>query len=424
MSADRFPTIASMTGLQAALNARPSKYKTVFWDDFSSKSNGALGTAGSGQSWSMTGAGTLTVSSGKAVNNGSTSYMSLDSATETIRKMSAKWTFQAGDTGAVVVLITGPTNATLLGGSAYIHVICSRSSMSVQVYTAGAVVNPANNTYTFNPPLPADGVTELTLSCELVGTTLIVALPDGRIFSLTDSRFVAGGRAIWEIDAWNGSGTLAEPRFMQVSAFSRTATEPIAPYVTREETAQMIAASNSLRSKEHIFTPAVTGWHRIVVGTGNYVSGLCMISGKGAFLGSGSADVLFSYHMNPYEQGMINNINSGAVNNSSISQVRTSFSAGVTNLDININTAGVPLSIIVFGLNTGLIPSVIASGVTAGTAPMTYNFNKAAMYWGQGSPEGVQSAVAGSLYINYNGGAGTTLYVKESGIGSTGWIAK
>lgn len=43
---------------------------------------------------------------------------------------------------------------------------------------------------------------------------------------------------------------------------------------------------------------------------------------------------------------------------------------------------------------------------------------------GQDSPEGVVTAIRGSLYLRTNGGAGTTLYVKESGTGNTGWVAK
>lgn len=43
---------------------------------------------------------------------------------------------------------------------------------------------------------------------------------------------------------------------------------------------------------------------------------------------------------------------------------------------------------------------------------------------GAGTPEGVLSAPVGSLYTRTDGGAGTTLYVKESGTGNTGWIAK
>lgn len=41
-----------------------------------------------------------------------------------------------------------------------------------------------------------------------------------------------------------------------------------------------------------------------------------------------------------------------------------------------------------------------------------------------GSPEGVLTAPVGSLYTRTDGGAGSTLYVKESGSGNTGWVAK
>lgn len=42
---------------------------------------------------------------------------------------------------------------------------------------------------------------------------------------------------------------------------------------------------------------------------------------------------------------------------------------------------------------------------------------------GTGSPEGVKTAIVGSRYTRTDGGAGTTLYVKESGSGNTGWVA-
>lgn len=44
---------------------------------------------------------------------------------------------------------------------------------------------------------------------------------------------------------------------------------------------------------------------------------------------------------------------------------------------------------------------------------------------GTGSPAGVVIANQGTLYLRTDGGAGTTLYVKESGNGlSSGWVAK
>jgi hypothetical protein len=51
-------------------------------------------------------------------------------------------------------------------------------------------------------------------------------------------------------------------------------------------------------------------------------------------------------------------------------------------------------------------------------------WNGNVIQWGTGSPEGVVSAYVGSLYLRLDGGASTTLYVKQSGTGNTGWAAK
>lgn len=49
---------------------------------------------------------------------------------------------------------------------------------------------------------------------------------------------------------------------------------------------------------------------------------------------------------------------------------------------------------------------------------------EAAIIYGNGSPEGVVTAPVGALFTRSDGGAGTTLYIKESGTGNTGWVAK
>lgn len=46
------------------------------------------------------------------------------------------------------------------------------------------------------------------------------------------------------------------------------------------------------------------------------------------------------------------------------------------------------------------------------------------VFSGSGSPEGVVSAGIGSLYMRTDGGASTSIYVKESGTAATGWVAK
>lgn len=43
---------------------------------------------------------------------------------------------------------------------------------------------------------------------------------------------------------------------------------------------------------------------------------------------------------------------------------------------------------------------------------------------GTGTPEGVVTAPIGALFLRLDGGATTTLYVKTSGTGNTGWTGK
>jgi hypothetical protein len=56
----------------------------------------------------------------------------------------------------------------------------------------------------------------------------------------------------------------------------------------------------------------------------------------------------------------------------------------------------------------------------------TLNHDVSTIRWttGSGSPDGVVTANVGSLYSRSDGGAGTSLYVKESGTGNIGWVAK
>lgn len=44
--------------------------------------------------------------------------------------------------------------------------------------------------------------------------------------------------------------------------------------------------------------------------------------------------------------------------------------------------------------------------------------------FGTGAPNGAVAAPVGAIYTRQDGGANTTLYVKESGTGNTGWVAK
>jgi hypothetical protein len=60
--------------------------------------------------------------------------------------------------------------------------------------------------------------------------------------------------------------------------------------------------------------------------------------------------------------------------------------------------------------------SVTVSGViTVGGVTITVGAN---------TPESVVTANVGSIFLRTNGSTGTTLYIKETGTGNTGWVAK
>lgn len=82
-----------------------------------------------------------------------------------------------------------------------------------------------------------------------------------------------------------------------------------------------------------------------------------------------------------------------------------------------------------FGPTGGFVVSNSSSTADSGTGTVNVTagyYQNAGVFWssGAGSPEGAVTAPVGSLYSRTNGGAGTSLYVKESGAGNTGWVGK
>lgn len=70
--------------------------------------------------------------------------------------------------------------------------------------------------------------------------------------------------------------------------------------------------------------------------------------------------------------------------------------------------------------------SILHDGFYAATDGITLTNGTTAVLavTGANTPEGAVTAPVGSLFLRNNGGANTTLYVKESGAGNTGWVAK
>lgn len=67
----------------------------------------------------------------------------------------------------------------------------------------------------------------------------------------------------------------------------------------------------------------------------------------------------------------------------------------------------------------------IRTGVSGGPAKLWLHATASvSLTTGAGTPEGSIVAQVGSIHLRTDGGASTTFYVKETGVGNTGWVAK
>jgi len=109
-------------------------------------------------------------------------------------------------------------------------------------------------------------------------------------------------------------------------------------------------------------------------------------------------------------------------NNTPIGGLRfgTQDAAGVFSNQVEISAWG---GYVKLNANVPITGNLVISTVGNG---IDFSATSSGMIWrtGTGTPEGSVTASVGSLYTRSDGGASTTLYVKESGTGNTGWVAK
>ena len=100
---------------------------------------------------------------------------------------------------------------------------------------------------------------------------------------------------------------------------------------------------------------------------------------------------------------------------------------GSDNLRVVRYTSGGIYEAIPFEISVNSDVKLYSGNLVIGTSGKGIDFSaNGNVIWrcGAGTPEGAVTAPVGSLYTRTDGGANTTLYVKESGAGNTGWIAK
>lgn len=146
--------------------------------------------------------------------------------------------------------------------------------------------------------------------------------------------------------------------------------------------------------------------------------------GTGAVYGSGNPAVVLKY-------GGSGGTIAYALGNTGSTGIGPSNTSPTGTLHIKDATAstGVTDTRFVAGAAQATVPTPIsrwyANNGTTVLASMGHTgiFTSSNLKQGSGSPEGAVSGVVGDIYQNTTGGTGTSAYIKESGVGTTGWVA-
>lgn len=141
----------------------------------------------------------------------------------------------------------------------------------------------------------------------------------------------------------------------------------------------------------------------------------------------------FSYQIDPYAYDGSNFISLGGLRQTVASAVAANNMASKWIMSARAQGAGSPADRWVWDGDGSFTPvgdNTQALGKQANRWQNVYGaqFRPGAgnVIWtsGAGTPEGSVTAVVGSMYTRTDGAAATTLYIKETGTGNTGWIAK
>ena len=159
------------------------------------------------------------------------------------------------------------------------------------------------------------------------------------------------------------------------------------------------------------------------VTTSANVNGIISINGEQTY-GNGTSGVHIENNMF-YGIGGIYNMSGIRVNPdiATATSMSVSFRSNRFTLESSgtANTFSVPTTITNNAISlfdhddTGLTRSVATANIRLGSTELCY---------GSGDPEGAVVAHIGSIYLRTDGGTSTSFYVKETGTGDTGWVAK
>jgi hypothetical protein len=140
-----------------------------------------------------------------------------------------------------------------------------------------------------------------------------------------------------------------------------------------------------------------------------------------SFTGNTVVDVWDNTYTAPTAVAMRSSFNYGTISGNTFLRKDTTLGTFVSDRGINVSVPADCALSIGPNRNTFTTAMIGARGQNYSYAQMGDNVQT---FTGLGTPEGAITASPGSLFHRTDGGAGTTLYVKESGTGNTGWIGQ
>jgi len=133
--------------------------------------------------------------------------------------------------------------------------------------------------------------------------------------------------------------------------------------------------------------------------------------------------------MQKYQGNALTNQGTPAAGASVTVQVQSTLTNATLYSDNGVTAQANPLTadangFFSFYASNGIYQITISGGGLQSNVVLT-NVQLYGVYFGTGSPNSSVIGFVGETYINTNGGATTTFWVKESGAGTnTGWVAK
>lgn len=198
----------------------------AFYDDFSTKANGALAgvvpTFG-GSPWTSSGAQQFTITGGKVVSTGTAYAGQILASQPSVVYGDISWGAGTGVVPTFTMIVTKDTDLSITNA---VHAVYGINSCTVTLRSGGqgAPFDPFF-TVVWSKPMVADGTTRYRVKLAIQGDTVTVFGPNGEIASATNAKVskLAGNQVIYETQA-NGAG-LVIPQILAVGAFTRSLTK-------------------------------------------------------------------------------------------------------------------------------------------------------------------------------------------------------